>query len=583
MRIFAAMDIGTNSIRLAVVEVRKGFHWNVLSLQKQVVRLGEGEFDDGQAHGPHGRKVGHCLTEDAIARGALVCARFAEVARGFGAEEIVALATAAVREAHNQSEFLHRVRMLADLDVRVISGQEEARLIYLGVASGIDMAPGQNALFLDIGGGSTEIIIGDSANYHFLDSLKVGAIRLTAELIPDPSKPVSPAVWANLQRYVRSSLAPAARAISSMNFGQMYGSSGTAQNLAEIVAHAAAAHVPHSFRNYSLALTDIQATARRLCSVGIEQRRRIPGINPERADIIIGGSAILQTIMETVGATHIIISDRGLREGIVFDRLLRDAGDSAVNGRLGAIGARRRSIEHLMHATTVDESHARHIVKLSLSLFDQWKALGLHDYGRARELLEYAALLHDCGFFVSHTDHQQHSYYLIRHSELLGFNDREVEIIANLTYYHRKALPRTKHPQFAKLDPKTRRVVRVLSCALRLAETMDRSHLMLVNDVRCERATKPDRIIMTLDASQDAQLELWAVQAQSSAFEKTFDLPLEVRVAEHPVTGPPTLGASIGVRHNGHTHTAEGDGNSVDSTQMADDGAAIKPVNRTSS
>ena len=191
-------------------------------------------------------------------------------------------------------------------------------------------------------------------------------------------------------------------------------------------------------------------------------------------------------------------------------------------------GARLRSIRKLMRATNVDEVHAAHIVHLSLSLFDQWKALGLHDYGRARELLEYAALLHDAGFFVSHTDHQQHSYYLIRHSELLGFNDREIEIIASLALYHRKAAPRRKHPQFAALDAKTQRVIRVLSCALRLAEALDRSHLMLVRDVQCERLTKPDRVLMTLLATADAQLELWAAQGQAPVFEKTFDLPLEV-------------------------------------------------------
>jgi exopolyphosphatase/guanosine-5'-triphosphate,3'-diphosphate pyrophosphatase len=534
MRIFAAMDIGTNSIRLAVVEVRSGFNWNVLTLQKQVVRLGEGEFDDNNSRGPHSRRSegGHYLTHDAIARGALVCARFAEVARGYGAEQIVALATAAVREAINQEEFVDKVRELADLDVRVISGQEEARLIYLGVASGVDIPKGKNALFMDIGGGSTELIVGDNTTYHFLDSLKTGAIRLTAERVPDPSKPISPAAWAALQRYVRSALAPALRAITAAGFSIMYGSSGTAQNVAEIVAHSAAVPIPTSFRNYSLSLGDIQAITRRLCSLNIDQRRRVPGINPERADIIIGGSAILQTVMETVGATSIHISDRGLREGIVFDRLLRDASDKDASKHVAAMGARRRSIQHLMRATGVDEAHSLHIVKLSLMLFDQWRQLGLHDYGRARELLEYAALLHDCGFFISHTDHQQHSYYLIRHSELLGFNDREVEIMACLALYHRKSVPRQKHPQFARLDTKTKRVVRVLSCALRLAEAMDRGHLALVNSVTCTRASRPDRVIMTLDAPADAQLELWAVQGQAAAFEKTFDTKLEVRLRD---------------------------------------------------
>ena len=533
MRTFAAMDIGTNSVRLAVVEVKANQTWTTLASQKQVVRLGEGEFDQAPVKAATGKEEaeggGHSLTEAAIARGALVCARFAEVAHGFGADEIVALATAAVREADNGYEFVKRVRDLADLDVRIISGQEEARLIYLGVVSGIDLPPGERALFMDIGGGSTELIVGDSQSYAFLDSLKMGAIRLTAEGVPDPDKPVPPAAWADLQRRVRSLLAPAARAIGRAGFSVMYGSSGTAQNLAEIIANAASLPAPTSFRNYELSLTDVQATTKRLCAMTLEQRRRVPGINPERADIIIGGAAILQTVMETVGASAIRISDRGLREGIIVDRLRRNA-PVAQEGEEGVDSARRRSIRQLMAATGVDESHSAHIVHLSLSLFDQWKALGLHDYGPARELLEYAALLHDAGFFISHTDHQQHSYYLIRHSELLGFNDREIEIMASLALYHRKGGPRRKHPHYARLDAKTQRAIRVLSCALRLAEALDRSHLMLVRDVCCEKLAKPDRVRMTLLASADAQLEVWAAEGQAPAFEKTFDLPLEVRV-----------------------------------------------------
>lgn len=418
---------------------------------------------------------------------------------------------------------------MADLDVRVISGQEEARLIYLGVASGVEFVGKERGLFIDIGGGSTELIVGDAQNYFFLDSLRIGAIRATSEFIPDPAKAITPTVWATLQTHVRSILAPAARAIGKAGFAAMYGSSGTTINLAEMVAAANDAPNPTSFRNYSMALSDLQALTKRLCGMTQEQRRRVPGINPERSDIIIGGAAILQTVMETVGASAIHISDRGLREGIIVDRLRRDSSAPGEDSD-ATLGARRRSIAQLVRTTGVDETHAAHIVHLSLSLFDQWKSLGLHDYGRARELLEYAAQLHDCGFFVSHTDHQQHSYYLIRHSELLGFNDREVEIIASLALYHRKGLPRARHVHFGRLELKTQRLIRVLSCALRMAEALDRSHLALVKDIHCERLAKPARVRMTLATSTDAQLEVWAAEAQSAAFEKTFGIPLEVCV-----------------------------------------------------
>ena len=559
------MDIGTNSVRLLVARVRPGGTWDTLAAQKQVVRLGEGEFAGGKDKSVDSNHAHSRLTRDAIERGALVCQRFAEVARGFGASEIIALATAAVREADNGDDFVERVRQLADLDVRVISGQEEARLIFWGVMSGVDLPSRKNALLIDIGGGSTELSVGSHAGHLFLDSLRMGAIRLTAEYVPHPDRPVPPAVWAALQKHVRSALAPAARAIARDGFSVLYGSSGTIINLAEMAAHALPAPVPTSFRNYSLSLTDLGMLTRRLCALPLSERRRVPGINPERGDIIIGGAAILQTVMETVGASSVRVSDRGLSQGILIDRLRREGerfapsvpvapspqppppGDrergskkenilaslslSEGGGGLPAPTVRARSIRALMDKTGVDAPHAAHISHLALSLFDEWKRLSLHEYGRARELLQYAADLHDCGFFVAHTDHQQHSYYLIRHSELLGFNDREVEIIASVALYHRKAAPRARHAAFAKLDAKTGRVIKVLSCALRLAEALDRSHLALVRGVTCQRLTKPDRVRLTLDAPTDAQLEVWAAEWQAPVFEKTFGCPLEVALS----------------------------------------------------
>lgn len=528
-RIFAAMDIGTNSIRLAVIEMQSKFSWTTLSMQKQVVRLGEGEFTaDSGKKDENSDEIVRYLTDEAMDRAALVCARFADMARGFGAERIVALATAASREAANRDEFVRRVRSVAGLDVRVISGQEEARLIYLGVSSAIDLKMGDKALFMDIGGGSTELIVGYQNTYSFLDSLRLGAIRLTAEFLKQPDKPVPPATWAEMQRHIKSVLAPAARAIRNIGFTTMYGSSGTAINMAEIAAHMSSGSPPQSFRNYVLPLTEVQAITKKLCALNIEQRRRVPGLNTERADIIIGGSAILQTVMEVVGASSLTISDRGLREGIIVDHLVRTNTSADDVSAAPLIGARRRSIQQLMKSTGVEEAHAAHIVRLSLMIFDEWKRLGLHGYSRSRELLEYAGLLHDCGFFISHTNHQNHSYYLIRNSELLGFNDLEVEIVASLALYHRKAAPRKRHPNFARLDGKTQRVIRILSCALRLAEALDRGHLMLVTGVSFARTAKSDTVEMSVTCSPEAQLELWAAAGQSEAFQKTFGMNLSV-------------------------------------------------------
>jgi exopolyphosphatase / guanosine-5'-triphosphate,3'-diphosphate pyrophosphatase len=528
----AAMDIGTNSARLLVVEVHEDYTWTTIAQHKEVVRLGEGEFGAGHVR----------LIPEAMKRAAAVCSRFAEIAKSYDADEIIALATAATREAENQEEFVDMIRRDTDgyLELRVISGDEEARLIYLGVRTSVDLLPGQKAFFMDIGGGSTELILGDSASYTFLDSLKVGAIRMTSLFLEGHTGPVLPVEWSNLKRHVRNALAPAARAIERQGFAKMFGSSGTIISLAEIAARKAhpLGELPTLMRNYELSLIDLESIIQMLCKMSLEERRKVPGLSPERADIVIGGAAILQTVMEVAGANSIIISDRGLREGIVVDRLLRD---ESAKSHLEEESVRARSTRRLARRCLVDFEHAKRVTDLALSIFDQTKDLGLHQLYQpaVRGLLSYAGLLHDCGFFVAHTAHHLHSYYLIRHAELLGFNDVEVETIARIALHHRKALPRKRDTGFLGLPEYYQEIVRVLSCCLRLAEALERSHIGVVQSVVLTPEDDEPRINMRLfiPPSTDASIELWAVQNQAAAFEKTFHQPLDVVLATLPPSG----------------------------------------------
>jgi exopolyphosphatase/guanosine-5'-triphosphate,3'-diphosphate pyrophosphatase len=520
----AAIDIGTNSVRLVVVQTHPDGTWTTLDSSREPVRLGDSEFSGGS----------HRIDSAALDRCARVIARFADIAKGFGVNEIVALATAAAREADNQDELIERVYAASSgaVNVRVIGGDEEARLIYLGVLTGVELLAGENALFMDIGGGSTELIIGDKLqHYTFIDSLKIGAIRLTAEMIPARAEPVSIGTWSTLRRYVRSIVEPAARGIRAVGFQRMIGSSGTVMALADIAARRkageAGGNAPVTLRGYELSLSDVQQIAQNLCKLTLEQRRKVPGLQPERADIIVAGAAIVQTVMETVGAESIFISERGLREGIVADLIQREHLRLDVEDSV-----RVRSTNRLARRTQVDLPHAEHIIKLSDQLFDETRKLDLHNFSDAeRELLHYGALLHDCGFFVSHTLHQQHSYYLIRHSELLGFNDVEIEVIAQIALYHRKGLPKEKRESFASLPEHERQMVRVLSCLVRLAEAMDRSHLALVQSVKLSRDPRAKdviRISPNFLPDSDPALELWAIQAQSDAFAKTFGITVDV-------------------------------------------------------
>ena len=515
-RIFAAIDIGTNSIRLAVVRVEGGQQLTTLALHREMVRLGEGEFETNQ------------MTQAAIERGAFVCAKFADVARGFGAKEIVAFATSAVREAENREEFSERVQQLAGIEVKVISGVEEARLIWLGVSSGIELGE-RKAVLIDIGGGSTETIVGravgyEPATYDVLESMKLGAIRMSNRFLPDGG-PVSPETYAGMQDYVRGVSTQVARKVRESGYDIALGSAGTIGGLADIVARYSPETTIVSGRNVTFRLNDLREAVRMLCRLPLEARRNVPGMDANRADIILGGAAVLQTLMEVYGVSQMTTSERGLRDGILLDHLLRE--DEA-RQRFQSETVRRRSILQLARACNYDAEHAEHIVYLSLRLFDELAALDAHSYGeRERELLNYAAIVHDIGTFLSHSNHQKHAYYLTRNSDLLGFDDKEIDIIANVALYHRKGVPKKKHVNLAELNRDERQVVSTLAAILRVAEGMDRSHLSLVQDLRLQRGVDPARFILTMLAKTDCQLEVWGVQNSQDLFELMFAAPLE--------------------------------------------------------
>jgi exopolyphosphatase/guanosine-5'-triphosphate,3'-diphosphate pyrophosphatase len=514
--VYAAIDIGTNSIRLAVVRVEEGQRLTTLAVHREVVRLGEGEFETSR------------MTHEAMQRGALVCAKFAEVARGFGAKEIVAFATSATREAENREEFIDLVREKADIEVRVISGPEEARLIWLGVSSGIELGDRQ-AVLMDIGGGSTEVIVGNAQGYKMLESLKLGSIRLSNRFF-DFEGPVSAEAFKRVQDYVQGVASQVTRRVRAQGFDFALGSAGTITTLADIVARRLGEGPVSAQRNVTCRLSDLRDAVQMLCKLPLEERRKVPGMDANRADIILGGAAIILTLMEQFGADKLTLSDRGLRDGILLDHLLRE---EEARQQFQALSVRRRSILQLARACNYEAEHAEHTARLALRLFDELRLLREHAYGEdERELLEYAALTHDIGTFLSHSNHQKHAYYLIRNCDLLGFNDTEIDIIANVALYHRKGIPKKKHINMAELTRRDRKRVSVLSAILRVAEGLDRSHLGLVKDIRLEVARAPRRFVLTLLSEADCQLEVWGVQNNSDLFEYVFGAPLTACVEQ---------------------------------------------------
>lgn len=508
------IDLGTNSVRLLLVRINPNHSYTVLSEQKETVRLGEGEF----------RR--NTLQVNAMRRAGLVCTRFAEIARSRGATQVLAVATSATREAENRAAFVRHLRRVAGIDVRVISGKEEARLIYLGVASGANIG-GRQTLFIDVGGGSTEVIVGDQQQYRFLDSLKLGAIRLSGMFFrTGDSSPVSSTRYARIQRYIRTRSVRTIERLKQFTVEQAIGSSGTILNLAEIAMRKV--HKRGLVKGDVLTREQLREVVDLLCSLPLERRREVPGINPDRADIIIPGAAILETLMEELDLDGLSVSERGLREGLPIDYLSRSENAHFFE----QTSFRERSVLELGRRCGFDEPHARHIVRLAWELFDSAREAGLHALGEwERELLEHACLLHDVGSFISYANHRTHSYYFIRNADLLGFDQTEISLIAAVALFHHKAFPRLKHPEFAELDKPSREIVRVLCTFLRIAESLDRSHLQAVLHARL-RASDRKNVVLEITPARDCHLELWEVRNHEKAFEKVFGRKLEIRLQQ---------------------------------------------------
>jgi exopolyphosphatase/guanosine-5'-triphosphate,3'-diphosphate pyrophosphatase len=525
VRIAAFIDIGTNSVRLLVVRLNANRSYNVLRQEKEAVRLGDGEFKQGM------------LNPDAIERTVMVCKKFVELSRNLGAEDIVAVATSAAREARNQQELLDRIRSRALLDVSVISGKEEARLIYLGVSSGLNIGE-QKALFIDLGGGSCEMIIGDQDRHYYLDSLKLGAIRMTALFIPEGHDgPITSGMYDRMRKHVKTAIIRTKKEVAENDIAMVVASSGTAINLAQMANRM---YEVDDARPLMLRRSHLRKLSTYLCSLDLEARRQVPGINPDRADIIIGGAAILEALMDELGIDEVLVSERGLRDGLLVEYLVRNglmSGSATLN-------VRERSILQLGRSCDVDEGHSRTVQGLAMLLYDSARVVHMHNLGDwERELLSYAAFLHDIGDFISFHNHHLHSFYIISNSELLGFDQREVAIMANIARFHRKKAPNRNDKELRGMDPHSQEVVMKLSTLLRVAESLDRSHEGLIVNARFVHVDR-EKASLNILSRKECQLECWGVATDSKAFQRVFDRALvtDVKVTDRLPTAMADMG-----------------------------------------
>lgn len=493
----AAIDVGTNSIHMVIVEQQK-HGYRVIDKEKDMVQLGRGSLE------------GRPLTDAAIERGVEALRRMAGIAERMKVHQIVAVATSAIREAPNGRRFITAAQKAAGFRIRVISGEEEADYIYRAVRSAIDFHGG-TSLVIDIGGGSLELIVGTADEVYLTASEPVGALRMAQMFNLDGA--ATPAMIDECRDYVRKRLKKTLKNVAVLGFDFSVGTSGTILALSALVANG---DVASGLR--WLSRKRLRELIDALTPLSAADRARRFAIDEKRAETILAGAVVLHEVMRKLEIEQLRACDAALREGIV-ERVLDEARDK-IAPRRQRDSVRRSSVLGLMERSNVERAHASHVARLALRIFDQTQELHHFRTGE-RELLEYAALLHEVGMHVAYQDHQKHSYYLISHAGLRGFTTDQVAVVANVARYYRKATPADEDENFIALSETQRDVVRKLSAILRVADALDRGRRGTVRDVGVD--VSEERVMFRPRLRGDADVELEAAVKRAKYFGKVFE------------------------------------------------------------
>lgn len=500
MNKLAAIDIGTNSIKLLIASVEEDGALEVLSREKSLVRLGSETLATGR------------LSDEAIEAGVSTVEQFLRSVRGSGADLARAVATCAVREASNASDFVSEVRRRTGVSVDVISGDEEARLINLAVRS--EFPSRLDPLFLvDIGGGSTEFVVSDGARVLFSESLPLGVVRLADRFARND--PPTDKDRRAMKKEMRAIAKKAVEGVRKTGFKTCVGTSGTIQSLSLVHEGAILGREILPTGHRTLTRDGLKKVNKLLRRTNAKEKLRISGLDPRRRDISVPGGVLLAWILKRSGADAIVVGERGLREGILLDHVVGPATRRTVDRDV-----RARSVDRLLRRGNTEVLHAAHTARLALEIFDQTHAL--HQLtGTERELLQYGALLHDIGCYVGYSKHQRHSYYLITHGDLTGFSADEVEVMGSLARYHKGGGPKERHENWRRLNPYLRAAVEKLAGILRIADGLDRSHRQLVTRVVCR--VRSGKVELEATARGDCEAELDAARNKADLFERVFD------------------------------------------------------------
>lgn len=507
----AAIDLGSNSIHMIIARVGDQGVIELIDRDKDMARLGAGTLQQGVLH------------EDAMARGLHALSNFRRLADRHGVDAIEAVATSAVREARNGGSFIERVRRETGIEVRVISGKEEARLIYLGAREVLDFRGGK-VLILDLGGGSLEFILGSREQLLHVESLKLGVIRLTDRF--GSAETLSKDARIAMEAFIEGQAESVVAELKALGFQRVIGTSGTLTTMVQFAAAQSQGSVPEKINGVQVDREQLTLAVRKLLAAPRSERAKLPGIDPRRSDTILAGAVLTLTILRMLGADSLTACDRALREGLVVDYIEQHRPGIRLIDSFPDV--RRRSVIHLASRCNALTPHTQHLARLSTRLFEQLAPIHRLQASDG-ELLEYAALLIDIGYLIDAEDHHKHAYYLIQNCHLAGFTPLEIEIMGNVVRYHRKALPKNRHAGFAALGNTDRQRVKVLGGILRLAAGLDRSHGAVVTDTIVQ--VTHGRLEIQVVAQESAELELWAGNRRADLLEEALGLPILVCLA----------------------------------------------------
>jgi exopolyphosphatase/guanosine-5'-triphosphate,3'-diphosphate pyrophosphatase len=508
---YAAIDIGSNSVRMEAAEVIPGQPTRVLASDREVTRLGESVFRTGG------------VSEEALKSTCAVLARMSTLYRSLDVVGVRAVATSAIRDTRNQREFLARASQAIGAPVEIISGREEARLIHLGVECSWPQ-PGKRVIIIDIGGGSAEIIGAEGGHLREAYSQPLGAVRLRESFLA--GEPPTPRQLHQMHEYIQEKLWSAVRRLGHTGWDRAIATSATASAVAGAVSR-----LPRSKREEidrrRVSTAQIRKLYHKLAPLNLAARRKITGIGPRRAEIIVPGIAVLLDFLQEFHLPAVYYSRAGVRDGIIADLAARNVG--AELSRLSR--DQRREVEDMGRRYGVSLERARRVANVASQIFTSVHPL--HQLPPAcGKLLEAAAYLLDVGHYISSVGHHKHSYYVVSNSDMPGFTDRERLLIAALCRYHRKALPSPLHNAYRALSPEEKRILTLLIPLLRLADNLDRSHEKRIQSVDC-RLNGSGEMVLQVHSSGNIDLEQWAAERAGDTFRQIYNRPVSVMKARN--------------------------------------------------